>query len=260
VGSGLGGNLPAGSLEKLVTPHALVAGVRQPLPAVGGNDLETVASLRETAPTSVLALERAVSLSDFESLGASQSGVWQARAFRRTAGLGREENLDVVIVPAGGAPLDANLEAIVPDDFLAQEREFLRRHTAPGVDLTVRPFQPVLFDLRVTVRVKSAEFDPAVVVERVRAGLRAAFELRRRRLGQPLQRSEVYRVVEEITGVENSDCDISLLAAGGMATRPKRVVTQSGEVVRSIVPTERQVVYLDPDRSTVKVAAEEFVL
>ena len=78
-----------------------------------------------------------------------------------------------------------------------------------------------------------------------------------------LQVSEVYRVVEEISGVENSDCEISLLAAAGMATRPRRVVTQlvhGREVARTILAHERQVIYLDPERSTVKVVAEEFEL
>jgi hypothetical protein len=52
-GNGLSGNLAAG-------PHYLVAQVRQPLPATGGNDMETLEALRENAPATVLTLERAV--------------------------------------------------------------------------------------------------------------------------------------------------------------------------------------------------------
>ena len=69
VGSGIVGNLPAGSLEKPVNPHPLVETVLQPIQAAGGGDMEDVASLRENAPSTLLALERAVSLSDFSHLG-----------------------------------------------------------------------------------------------------------------------------------------------------------------------------------------------
>ena len=75
--------------------------------------------------------------------------------------------------------------------------------------------------------------------------------------------SEVYKVVEDVEGVENSDCEITLLAAADMATRPQRVVTQSvegREIAQTIIPMDRQVVYLDPDWSTLKVTAEQYEL
>ena len=262
-GSGLAGNLAPGSLEKPAKPTSLIAAVSQPLPALGGNDLETVAALRESAPASLLTLERAVALSDYANLAVSQSSVWQAAAFAHATSLGRHERIEVVIVPASGAPLDENIEPQVPDDFLSQQRDFLLRHAPPGITVAVNPFEPVLIDLSVTVRVKFAEYDPTGVVERVRASLLAAFGLQRRRLGQALQRSEVYNVVEDVEGVENSDCEITLLPAADMAMRPQRVVTQSvegRELAQTIIPLGRQVVYLDPDRSSLKVTAAEYEL
>src|SRR5262249_2575367 len=155
-------------------------------------------------------------------------------------------------VPASGAPLDASFEAQVPPDFLVQQRDFLLRHAPAGISLTVNPFEPVLINLDVTVRVKSAEYDPPGVIERVRASLLSAFSLERRRLGQSLQRSEIYRVVEDVVGVENSDCEITLIAAADMASRPRRVVTQSvegREIAQTIIPLDRQVIYFDPEHS-----------
>jgi hypothetical protein len=259
VGNGLAGNLAVGSLAKLAKPHALLAAVRQPLPATGGNDLESVTSLRENAPSSLLALERAVSLTDYGDLAASQSSLWQARAFSRATGLGRAENVEVVIVPAGGAPLDGDLLPVVSADFLVQQRDFLRRHAPPGVAVRVLPYEPVIVSFDVTVRAKSAEYDLPATAERVRVALWSAFDLRRRKLGQALQRSEVYRVVEDVPGVENSDCRIDLVPLVDMRDRPRRVVLQ-GATVQSVIPTERQVVHLDRDHSTVKVVAVEYVL
>ncbi|HHD64274.1 MAG TPA: hypothetical protein ENK96_07940, partial [Desulfobulbaceae bacterium] len=68
VGTGLQGNLPAGSLTKPVKEHRFVEAIRQPLAATGGNDMEGIESLRENAPATILTLERAVSLTDFSSL------------------------------------------------------------------------------------------------------------------------------------------------------------------------------------------------
>lgn len=259
VGSGLAGNLPAGSLSKLGKPHAIVKSVRQPLPATGGNDLESVTSLRENAPSSLLALERAVSLGDYGSLSASQASLWQAKAFARTTSLGRSQNIDVVVVPAGGAPLDGEQRPVVTADFLQKQREFLQLHAPPGVAVSTRLYTPILVDLSVTVRVKSAEFELGATTDRVRAALWNAFSLRRRKLGQALQRSDVYRIVESVLGVENSDCALAVVAIGGMAERARRVVVQSG-VVQAILPAEDQIVYLDAERSTVRVSAKEYEL
>jgi hypothetical protein len=110
--------------------------------------------------------------------------------------------------------------------------------------------------------VRFAQFDPPGVVERVRAGLWEAFGLRRRGLGQSLYRSEVYRVVEEVEGVENSHCEVTL-ASPLLAGRPRRVIEQMLEgtlIAETVVPRDGQVVYLDPERSTVGVEAKEYEL
>ncbi|MFO1434529.1 MAG: baseplate J/gp47 family protein [Candidatus Competibacteraceae bacterium] len=246
VGSGLAGNLSPGSLDTLARPHRLIAGVSQPLPAVGGNDMEDVASLRQNAPASLLTLERAVSLEDFANLAVSQAGVWQAAAFLRPTTLRRQGSVEVVIVPAGGLELDQNLVPIVPPQLLQPYATFLQTHALPGVEVTVRAYEPMLIDLEITVRVKSAEYDPQQTKERVDAALRQALGLRRRRLGQALYQSELYRIVEEVRGVENSDC---WLRRRGQKER-----------AGAVVPGDRQVVYLDPTYSTLVLRTEEFTL
>jgi len=259
LGAGRSGNLRARSLEKLARPHALVTAVRQPLPALGGSDLEGVEALRANAPASMLSLERAVALGDYGNLATRQAAVWQARAFRRP-GWGRSERVEVVVVPVGGAPLAGQLRPQIPPYLLEEQRLALLRHAPPGVEVSVHGFEAVLVSLRANVWVRSAAWEPAEVVERVRRALGQAFGLEQRRLGQPLQRSEVYRVVEEVEGVENSDCVIELLAVAG-APLPRRVVRKvgaAGPVIESVVPLDRQVVHVDPDRSTVRVSAAEY--
>jgi len=197
VGSGLSGNVPARGLEKPVSPHRLIKSVHQPRQSAGGSEMEDVSSLRENAPSSLLALERAVSLSDFSHLAASQSSIWQARAYRQTSHWVRTENVIVVIVPA---------EGVYSPELKDSTESFLQKHALPGVRVTVTPFIPELFDLKVTVRVRSEAFVPVEVAKKAFATVTDHFALENRKLGEHLYLSEVYKIVEGVQGVENSIC------------------------------------------------------
>ncbi|MBT1076096.1 baseplate J/gp47 family protein [Geobacter grbiciae] len=236
-GTGLAGNLPAGSSFKPSRPHRLVEKVRQPLPATGGNDREGVESLRANAPATLLTLERAVSLDDFAWLAMSQSSVWQARAFSRPTGLGRNEKVEVVVVPAGGGAL-GTLAATLTD--------FLVAHAVPEVEVTVLPYESRTFALEVLLTVDAAAYNPDVVTAAVKSALQDVFSLRKRRLGQDLFLSEVYQVVEGVTGVEhsvtviNGDRTVRRVAAGDreVLILGQLVVTVEGEAVTGPSPGE----------------------
>ena len=199
-GTGLGGNLDAGRFTKAARPHYLVDKVRQPLPATGGNDMEGLASLRENAPATLLTLERAVSLEDFDYLVASQSSVWQAKAFARPAGLGRNQKIEVVVVPAGGGELGSLTETLA---------DFVLSHAVPGLEVTVTAYEHQTFTLEVLIGVDSAAYNPEEVAAAVKSTLEEAFSLQKRKLGQDLFLSEVYQVVETATGVEHSQAVIN---------------------------------------------------
>ena len=237
VGSGPGGNLDEGSLVKPVKPHPLVKDVLQPLPSAGGGGMEDAAALRNNAPATLLTLERAVSLSDFAHLAASQSSVWQARAHRRILHGGKAQSVAVVIVPVDGVRSESINDAV---------RAFLQKHALPGVQVTVDSFEPQLFDLEVTIRVRTGAFIADAVKRAVAAALEAQFRLKQRTLGQPLYLSEVYRVVEGIRGVENSICVLNK--------------AEKNQVIEA--QNDRSVIYLDTaDKqrpSTLLVHTEDF--
>ena len=197
VGVGLAGNLPAGTLTKIARPHPLVSAVQQPLPAVGGNDRETADSLRKTAPTTLLTLERCVSPADFASLAAAHASIWQARAFVRPSLGTRAHRVEVVVVPADGAELGELAQTLAT---------FLQSHALPNVEVTVTRFVPLPVTLAVTVEIDLAAFEPAVVLRDVRAALYDALSLRRRQLGQPVFLGDIYAVVENVPGVSTSRC------------------------------------------------------
>jgi len=232
VGSGLSGNVPAGELEKPVNPHPLIKAVLQPLHAAGGGDMEDMASLRENAPSTLLALERAVSLSDFSHLAAAQSSIWQAKAYSPILHEGRMESVKVVIVPADG---------VTSEEIEGDIEDFLQKHALPGVQVTVDHFESVLFDLSVKVRVKTNEFIAEEVEKAVMTALKDHFTLQNRKLGQPLYLSEVYKVVERVKGVENSICEIFAQSLESDVPEEKKAL----QVIKA--GDESTVVYLDTD-------------
>ncbi len=230
-GHGAAGNLPASSLEEPVRRHWLVAGVLQPMAAGGGAAMESADNLRESAPATVMTLGRAVSLRDFAMLARSHSAVWQARAFARPVGLARNPAVDVVVVPAHGDRLTPALAARLA--------AWLRARALPGIGVRVLPFQRVPVRLSVSVWIDTAEYESGVVARRVRDALLARFNLERRRLGQPLYRSEVQAVIEAVPGVLHSRCELLPPA------RPAVRVVRTGDgIVRMIDPGPRQCAWL----------------
>ncbi|MCB1958052.1 MAG: putative baseplate assembly protein [Rhodocyclaceae bacterium] len=248
-GAGAAGNLAAGLLVKPVHPDPLVAAVRQPMPASGGGERESVDGLRDNAPRALLALERAVSLSDFAALAQANAGVAQAAAFAAQAGLGQREQVEVVVVPAGGGSftpaLAASLEA------------FLAAHTLPGVSVTVQPFEPVRVELQVTVRIRPEAFLADAVAGDVAAALAEALSLARRKLAQALHRGEVFALVDGVTGVENSD--VLLVLSTADAARAARVVRDADGRIRAVHATPRQCIHV-ADMAAVRVTVEDFAL
>ena len=248
-GVGATGNLPVAVLIKPVHPDPLVATVRQPMAASGGGERESAEALRENAASALLALERAVSLSDYAALTRANAGVAQASAFRLATGRGQREKVEVVVVPAGGGSFTPALQ----DSLEA----FLLAHSMPGVLVSVSPFVSLPLSLAVTVRVRLDAFDAETVKAAVLAALAEAFSLDRRRLGQVLYRGEVFGVVDEVAGVENSDVEIAVSAATEAAAR--RVARDANGVILSVHPDARQCAHVLDERAIV-VDVEDFTL
>ncbi|GAB4191968.1 MAG: hypothetical protein Tsb002_21280 [Wenzhouxiangellaceae bacterium] len=255
-GHGLSGNLAAGSLSKLVRPVAFLQAAIQPLAATGGNDVENSASLRANAPATVLTLERAVSLSDFTHLATAQSGVWQARAHRRQPGAGRSEWIEVVVVPAGGGPLG---------DLTQTLAATLETHALPGVRVTINPYQPVMLEARIQVRIKAAEYESELVLAAVAEQLQQQFGIRRMRLGSDFYRSQLVAAVEQVTGVENARVEINpwgFVDDQGTPVQPRQVIGagSASDPVRRISLRPAQLLYLDPRHARLELSSEDYSL
>jgi hypothetical protein len=125
-GGGAAGNVRADALTTL--KDGLPGGgatVRNPAPARGGRDGETVDNALRRGPLELFTLERAVTSGDYEALARRNGGVARARAFTRSELWAHAEpgSVEVVLVPRLDAPERATLEGLQE----AHSREVLQQ-------------------------------------------------------------------------------------------------------------------------------------
>jgi hypothetical protein len=202
--------------------------------------------MRTTVPAQALPLERAVSLQDFAHIASRHSTVAQAQAFSLRTGYGQKEQIELVIVPAGDATLT--------DDLKATLTSFVMASAPPGLAMTVSLYQEVIVSFAVAAWVKTDSFDADEVSANVRQALVEAFGFGKRSLGQPLYISELYQIVEGTEGVEDSDCEITIVEA---PSDPAKVLDDRG-AIRVVRPTARACVHLDSIHPDVTVTVEKY--
>jgi predicted phage baseplate assembly protein len=197
-GLGTAGNLDAGRLTNLLTRPLGVTGVNNPEPASGGDDPETLDRARENAPLTVLTLDRAVSVQDYEDFARGFAGIAKAHALWIPSGPGR--GVFVTVAGIDGAAIGEG------SDTYRNLVGALRRYGDPLLPLTVRSYARVPFRLKARIKVV-ADADPALVLGAVEAVLRQRFGFAARSFGQPVSIDEVVAVIHSDPGVVAVDVD-----------------------------------------------------
>jgi len=239
-GSGeAGSRIEAGSFKKPAQPHPRVESIEQPFSSTGGNDKESVTSLRRSAPASLLTMQRAVSTVDFAALAASRPEIWDAYAIQTSSG--RERSICVTIVPAWGEELASD-----PHDEL---KEYLLARAIPGVRVDLKHFESEPLMLEIVLGINTQRFDVDDVQAEVRKALIERFALKNRTIGAPVYLSDIYQCVEAVRGVEYSNCKLIDSAAssdtGDDSEKPE---------IQFLKPNRHGVLYIkekdpDPDES-----------
>ncbi|MFF4346166.1 putative baseplate assembly protein [Streptomyces sp. NPDC001530] len=186
------GNVAAGRISLLATTPEGASSVINPLPASGGADPESRDQIRTNAPLAITALDRLVSVRDYEDFSRTFAGIGKALAVRRTDGAWRR--VHVTVAGADDAPLTPQSDTYV-NLFRA-----LRTFGDPGlpVRLDVRDLLLLVIDAGIGVQTDYA-FDR--VEPKIRAALVGAFGFAHRELGQDVYSSEVISVIQSVEGV-----------------------------------------------------------
>ncbi|MFF3244625.1 putative baseplate assembly protein [Streptomyces sp. NPDC002870] len=197
-GTGKAANVRADRITQAITRPLGVTAVTNPQPATGGADADGPGLTRRTIPLAVSALDRLVSVTDYEDFARSRAGIGRAAA--REIFDGRRRVLHVTV-------------AGVDDIAIAEDSEVLRSLRSSLAEygdsrLPVRVDVRELVLLLLAAKVKVARDHTWTVVEpRLRQALLREFGSGRRELGRPARLSQVLATAHKVPGVDYIDVD-----------------------------------------------------
>ncbi|BCL31758.1 putative baseplate assembly protein [Streptomyces aurantiacus] len=220
LGGGIAGNVGAEAINHLVVcddgngngngngnhdhdhEEPPVAGVRNPLPAVGGTEPEPVEQVRQLAPLDLRRTRlRAVTADDYAALASALPGVQRAAATIRWTGSGREAHV-AVDAYGDGAPSAA---------LLAEVTQALEAYRRIGHDLVVGAARQVPLDIALWVCARPGHQHGQILAElyrvlgrgRLPGGRLGFFHPDALTFGEPVRISRLVAVAAAVPGVES---------------------------------------------------------
>jgi hypothetical protein len=199
VGNGLAGNVGADSIFHIVTSALLIVGVRNPLPATGGVEPESIDEVRNKAPSAFRVQERAVTEADYAEVTERVPDVQRAAAtFRWT---GSWHTVFVTVDRRGGLPVDALFEE--------KMRSHLERFRMAGYDLEVDAPRFVSLEIEMLACAKPGYFRSDVKAALLEVfsnrilpdGRRGVFHPDNFSFGEPVYLSRFYAAAQGVPGV-----------------------------------------------------------
>lgn len=248
-GIGKAGNVNAEQISMLSTKPLGVKEVINPLPASGGANRETRDQARKNAPLAIKALDRLVSVQDYQDFSRVYAGIGKAQAVEISDG--RQQLVHVTIAGAEDIPIDES------SDLFRNLRTALNDFGDPqqAVQLAVRELMFITIEASVAIQ---PDYQWDSVEPKLRKQLLEAFSFERREIGQSVVLSEVIKVMQSVRGVAYIDVN----AFGGVPEkralnkqdidRLKAEHNSTKETEKFVLPYNRQI--LTPDDITNTVA------
>ncbi len=199
--SGIGrvGNVAAGRITQLATRPLGVKGVINPIPATGGADRESRDQARRNAPLALLALDRLVSVQDYEDFTRTFAGVGKASAVSLSDG--RVRLVHVTLAGEDDIPIRED------SDFFLNLEAALLRFGDPLQPLRLAVRRRAFLIVQAEVRLL-ADYLWEAVEPKIRAAMLDAFGFTRRGLGQDALLSQVYATIQGVRGVDFVDVTV----------------------------------------------------
>ncbi len=221
-GIGKAGNVAAGRISQLAAQPLGLKGVINPLPATGGAGREPRDQARRNAPLTVMALDRLVSVRDYEDFARAFAGIGKASAARLSDG--RRQLVHLTIAGADDIP-------IAQESGLYRNLvQALQQFGDPQQPLRVAIRELILLVISARVRVLS-DYQWETVEPKIRTALLDTFSFERRELGQDALLSEAISTIQRVDGVVYVDVDVF----GGI---PQNTTDETTKKRRSLLPPE----------------------
>ncbi len=198
-GIGKAGNVNAEQISMLITRPLGIKEVINPLRASGGADKETRDQARKNTPLAVKALDRLVSVQDYEDFTRIYAGIGKAKAVELSDG--RRQLVHITIAGIEDMPIETS------SDLYRNLQQALLDCGDPyqAIRLEVRELMLIVISANIRI-LPDYQWEP--VVTKVRAMLLDAFSFERRELGQDVLLSEVISVMQAVPGVAYVDVDV----------------------------------------------------
>ncbi len=241
VGNGRAGNIGADSLLHIALNVPEILEIRNPLPAIGGQEAESLEDVRQRAPVAYRVQERAVTPADYAEVTERHADVQRAAATFRWTGSWHTAFLTV----------DRRTGAAFSDAFETDIREHVERYRMAGHDLEVDEPKFVSLEIDLHVCVADEHFRSDVEGELFEMfsnrdlpdGRRGLFHPDNVTFGQPVYLSVIYAAAHQVTGVES--VEVRTFQRQGV---PESMALDSGRL--ELGPLE--IARLDNDRNFVE--------
>lgn len=193
IGLGADGNAQTDQISQPQTRPQGVQGVTNPLPASGGADPDTVESARANAPLAVMALDRVVSVQDYQDFARDWAGIGKASSVLLSDGVSQFVHLTV------GGTTDQPLET--SSALVANLVASLAANGDPHLPVRVAPCQITLIVLAASVHIQPG-YQWTDVSAAVRTALQSAYSYDSRSLGQAVVLSDIVATIQAVPGVD----------------------------------------------------------
>ena len=192
-GLGTAGNVPTGQISQPQTRPQGVQGVTNPLPSSGGADPDTAASARGNAPLAVMALDRVVSVQDYQDFARALAGVGKASSVLLSDGTRQFVHLTI----GGTTEQPVETSSALMTNLVAD----LAANGDPHLPVRVAPCQVNLIVLTAGVHLGPG-YHWSGVSAGVRAALLSAYSYDNRSLGQDVVLSDIVAAIQGVPGVD----------------------------------------------------------
>ncbi len=199
VGNGVRGNVGSDAIAYVVTEEDGILGARNPLPASGGIEPESIEEVRQNAPSAFRVQERAVTPEDYAEVAQRHPQVQRAAATIRWTG--SWQTVFLTVDRFGGLPVDA--------EFEEELRAHMERYRLAGHDLEVDGprYVPIEIEMQVCVLPEYFRSDVKATLLEVFGngtlpdGRRGLFHPDNFTFGQPVYLSRLYEAAQAVEGV-----------------------------------------------------------
>lgn len=198
-GIGKPGNVRAEQISLLATKPLGVKSVLNPLRASGGADKESGDQARRNVPLALLALDRLVSVQDYQDFARTYAGIGKANAVRLSDSY--RQFVHLTIAGADNIPIDIN------SDLYLNLFQALLQFGDPNQPLKVDLAEVLFLILSFKVRLLP-DYQLESVEPKIRTKLLDTYSFDRRELGQSVFQSEVLSVIQGTVGVDYVELEV----------------------------------------------------